>query len=47
MFVNGGTYPNPPNTYSVGVTYGNAYYKFKWETVQNCEPFPIDKEVGE
>lgn len=44
MFVNGGSYPSP---YTIGTTYGNAYYQFKWETVQNCEPFPIDKEPAE
>lgn len=44
MFVNGGSYPSP---YTVGVTYTMPTYKFKWEKIYNCEPFPIDKEVGE
>jgi hypothetical protein len=44
MFVNGGSYPSP---YAVGTVYGNAYYKFKYETIYNCEPGPIDKELGE
>jgi hypothetical protein len=41
MFVNGGSYPSP---YTVGVTYNMPTYSFRWDTVYNCVPFPIDKE---
>jgi hypothetical protein len=44
MFMNGGSYPS---TYSVGTTYTTPTYRFRWDTVYNCEPLPIDKELSE